>query len=480
MKKISFSLPILLFLFPMAAVFSQPQHLGEEIGSMLPMWSSLPFLGILLSIALFPLLAPRFWHHHFSKVTAFWSLLLAIPFLWFYRGQAFDEILRVILIDYIPFIILLWALFTISGGILVEGDLNGKPIQNTLFLFIGTFLASWIGTTGASMLLIRPVLRANAKRKNKIHIIVFFIFLICNIGGSLTPLGDPPLFLGFLHGVPFIWTFRLIKPLGFLTLLLLTVFFIWDSILYTREKSNHIANQEKHDPTVAKQPFHICGLYNLLFLAGVIGGILMSGLIKLGEVNVLGVPLEIQNLLRDAVLLLMGGLSFKLTPYRIRKNNDFSWAPIKEVAILFAGIFMTIIPTLAMLRAGTEGHLSFIIKAAQTPAHYFWMTGALSSFLDNAPTYLTFLNTALGNFFAGIPEREAVHQLIVQKEIYLLAISCGAVFMGANSYIGNAPNFMVKSIAEENKIKMPSFFGYMAYSIAILIPSFILVTLIFF
>jgi Na+/H+ antiporter NhaD/arsenite permease-like protein len=452
---------------------AQPHSEQIDLGVLLPIWSSLPFVGILLSIALLPLLAPKFWHHHFPKVSWFWALVLAIPFIWFYQGQAVYSILHVILIDYVPFIILLWALFTISGGILFEGDLSGTPGQNTLFLLIGTFLASWIGTTGASMVLIRPVLRANALRKNKIHVIIFFIFLISNIGGSLTPLGDPPLFLGFLHGVPFFWTLRLIKPLCFLALILLALFFAIDSFYYAREKKSENVAQ-------TKMQFRIRGLFNTWFLLGVISAILMSGMMHLKEINVFGVHLELQNLLRDGVLILMGILSLKFTSKQIREANGFSWAPIKEVAILFAGIFITIIPALAMLKAGINGPLAFIVNAVKTPAQYFWMSGGLSSFLDNAPTYLTFLNTALGNFFAGMPEREAVNQLIAQKEIYLMAISCGSVFMGANSYIGNAPNFMVKSIAEENMVKMPSFFGYMGYSIAILIPSFILVTWIFF
>lgn len=488
MKTTLLILVVLLTLFSVSSLFAQEstqlQHSseGKELGSSLPLWSSLPFLGILLSIALFPLFAPHFWHHHFPKVSAFWALLLVIPFIWFYKGEAFHSVLEVILKDYIPFIILLWALFTISGGILVEGQFSGKPVQNTLFLLIGAFLASWVGTTGASMLLIRPVMRANAHRKNKAHVIVFFIFLISNIGGVLTPLGDPPLFLGFLHGVPFFWTIHLFKPMVVAAFLVLAIFFIMDTVLYSRERTGASALKPAapENNGALKQPFAVRGLFNTIFLVGVVGGILMSGFVRFGELNFLGVHLEGQNLLRDAILVVMGLFSLKLTPKYIREANGFSWAPIQEVAILFAGIFVTIIPTLAILKAGVNGSLAFLINAAQEPYHYFWMAGGLSSFLDNAPTYLTFLNTALGNFFSGIPEREAVHLLIAQKEVYLAAISCGAVFMGANTYIGNAPNFMVKSIAEENNIKMPSFFGYMGYSIAILIPVFILISVIFF
>jgi Na+/H+ antiporter NhaD/arsenite permease-like protein len=481
-------LVVLLTLLSVSALFAQEtiqptsSTEGTELGSSLPLWSSLPFIGILLSIALFPLFAPHFWHHHFRKVSAFWALILVIPFLWFCKGEAFHSVLEVIVKDYIPFIILLWALFTISGGILVEGQFSGKPVQNTLFLLIGAFLASWVGTTGASMLLIRPVLRANAHRKNKAHVIVFFIFLISNIGGALTPLGDPPLFLGFLHGVPFFWTLHLFKPMVFAAFVVLAIFFIMDTVYYSRERNVASTSKPatKDNKAAIKQRFAVRGLFNIIFLVGVIGGILMSGLLRFGEINLFGVHLEGQNLLRDVILIVMGLCSLKLTPKYIREANGFNWAPIEEVAVLFAGIFVTIIPTLAILRAGTNGAFAFLINAVKEPHHYFWMAGGLSSFLDNAPTYLTFFNTALGNFFSGIPERESVHLLIAQKEVYLTAISCGAVFMGANTYIGNAPNFMVKSIAEENNLKMPSFFGYMGYSIAILIPVFILISLIFF
>lgn len=450
-------------------------HGAVNLGEVLPIWSVIPFVGILLSIALFPLLAAKFWHHHFPKVSTFWALIFAVPFVFAYGNAAIYEILHIYLIDYIPFIILLWSLFTVAGGILLEGRLKGTPITNLVLLLVGTIIASWIGTTGASMLLIRPMLRANAERRNKIHIVIFFIFLVSNIGGSLTPLGDPPLFLGFLHGVPFFWTFNLFTEMLFVAVVLFGIFYILDSILYQRDLRAGIVKK-----SIDKVNIRIRGLHNLLFLGGVIGGVLMSGLLHLGSVNVLGVHMGVQNILRDLILVGMGLLSIKTTAQEIRKGNEFTWFPIKEVAYLFAGIFMTIIPALAMLRAGTHGHLAFLINAVKEPSHYFWVTGALSSFLDNAPTYLTFLNTALGNFYAGVPEREAIHRLILEQEIYLKAISTGAVFMGANTYIGNAPNFMVRSIAEEQGVKMPSFFGYMIWSIAILIPVFILVTIVFF
>ncbi|MDZ7310454.1 MAG: sodium:proton antiporter [candidate division KSB1 bacterium] len=454
----------------------------------MPLWSSFPFIGILLSIALFPLFAPQFWHHHFGKVTAAWALIFAIPFLLAYHGEAAHSILHIYLKDYIPFIILLWSLYTVAGGILLEGAPAGTPIANTVMLAIGTLIASWVGTTGASMLMIRPVLRMNRLRHRKAHIVVFFIFLVSNIGGALTPLGDPPLFLGFLHSVPFFWTMKLTPHMMIVFIVVLGIFFIFDTIMHRREQKA-LVEAAKHgkahaihtNPRRAKsEQIRIRGLYNLFFLAGVVGGVLFSGLVKLGEFRFLGITLAVQDTLRDLFLISMGFLSMKFTPKIIREGNGFTWGPIQEVAILFAGIFMTIIPMLAMLRAGTEGAMAFIIGAVREPWHYFWATGSLSSFLDNAPTYLTFMNTALGQFYPGKPELEAVQALIAEHGIYLKAVSCGAVFMGANTYIGNAPNFMVKSIAEENGIKMPSFFGYMLYSILVLTPSFFLITIAFF
>jgi len=450
-----------------------PTESGENLGRSLPLWSGFPFVGILLSIALFPLLAPQVWHHHFGKITAAWALLFVVPFLLAHHGEAWHEIVHIYLKDYLPFIILLWSLYTVAGGILIEGAPAGTPRANTVMLALGTLIASWVGTTGASMLMIRPMLRMNGARQNKTHVVIFFIFLVSNMGGALTPLGDPPLFLGFLHGVPFFWTLKLLPEMLLVSATVLAAFFIMDTILYRREQSTK--REAKHSESI-----RIRGLHNVIFLAGIIGAVLFSGLVKLGEFEFLSVHLAVQDELRDLILIVMGLLSLKFTAKEIRAGNGFTWGPIKEVAILFAGIFMTIIPMLAMLRAGSDGALAFIIGAVREPWQYFWASGSLSSFLDNAPTYLTLLNTALGRFFPGQPELDAIHALIVEKEIYLKAISCGAVFMGANTYIGNAPNFMVKSIAEENGIKMPSFFGYMLYSMLILIPSFILVTFIFF
>ena len=452
---------------------------GNDIGRSLPVWTIIPFGGILLSIALCPLLTPRFWHHHFGKVAAFWALVFAVPFIWIFKEIAAYEILHILLIDYIPFIILLWGLFTIAGGIAVSGSLRGTPVMNTLLLLIGTALASWVGTTGASMVMIRPVLRANKERVKKAHIICFFIFLVANIGGALTPLGDPPLFLGFLHNVPFFWVTTSVLPHMLLaTVILLALFFGIDRYFYGREETI------PHDD--APTPIRIEGLYNFLFLVGVIGIILVSGYWRPGHISVFGIEMHYQNLLRDGVIIILGLLSLYVTPQRLRKANDFSWGPILEVAKLFAGIFITIIPALAILKAGSHGALAWLVTSVNTPAHYFWASGGLSSFLDNAPTYLTFFNMSLGRLGlseAMIPAALAAGTAAANPQFisYLIAISAGSVFMGANTYIGNAPNFMVKSIAEEAGVKMPSFFGYMfKYSIPILIPVFIIVTYVFF
>lgn len=454
---------------------------GHEIhlGELLPLWSVIPFIGILLSIALFPLLASHFWHHHFPKVSLAWALIFAIPFLIVFQGHAFHEILHIYFLDYIPFIILLWGLFTISGGILVKGSLVGTPKVNVMIILIGTLMASWIGTTGAAMVMVRPLLRANQNRKYKVHLVVFFIFLVANIGGSLTPLGDPPLFLGFLHGVNFFWTFHLFPEMALIVLLLLTMLYFIDSHYYRKEEL-------VPDTVTEKVPIRIDGSFNFIFLLGVIGGVIFSGIFRLGEITVLGIHLQIQNIIRDVWIILMGILSLRLTSKETRQGNGFNWFPIKEVAYLFAGIFMTIIPALAILQAGEKGAFGPLIKAIKDPSDFFWVTGFLSSFLDNAPTYLTFFNSALGKL--GLTEmqiRDAfiagnIYQVYPEFMRFLLAISIGAVFMGANTYIGNAPNFMVKSIAEESGITMPSFFGYMIkYSIPLLLPLFLIISLIF-
>ena len=455
-----------------AAGGSGAPHL--EGGHLSVLWA-VPFAGILLSIAIFPLVAPHYWHHNFGKVSAFWALVLLIPMVVkFGMSVTGYELLHVSLLEYIPFIILLLALFTIAGGVRIKGSLRGTPVVNLTILIIGTILASWMGTTGAAMLLIRPLIRANSWRQKKTHVIIFFIFLVANIGGSLTPLGDPPLFLGFLKGVDFFWTTTaMFLPMVIVAVILWIVFYLLDSY-YMKQEPNRTAPLEGNE----NEAIGMEGSVNLLLLAGAVGAVLMSGIWKPHiSLSIYHVDVELQNITRDLLLLGLSFASMKLTSDSIRKRNQFTWFPIQEVAKLFAGIFVTIIPAIAILKAGEEGALGAIVGAVSTPAGepinatYFWATGILSSFLDNAPTYLVFFNTA-----GGDPV-----QLMGELSQTLLAISAGAVFMGANTYIGNAPNFMVKSIAQEQGIEMPSFFGYMLrYSIPFLFPIFVLVTWIFF
>jgi len=452
-------------------------HGHINLGEVLPLWSCIPFACMLFSIALFPLLLPKFWHHHFGKISAFWAATLAIPFLIAFKGAAVYEILHIILADYVPFIILLWALFTISGGIMLKGTLRGTPLVNTIMILIGTVLASWMGTTGAAMLMIRPFLKANDYRKNRTFMVVFFIFLVANIGGSLTPLGDPPLFLGFLHGVSFFWTMKIMPHMLVTAGILLVIYFILDTYHYKKEGLSSAPVEEGE-----KEPLKLVGgIHNFLFLGGVIGSVLMSGLVDWGEVNTLGIHRAVQDWVRDGLLILMGILSMVTTSRKLREDNEFTWFPILEVAYLFIGIFITMVPCLLILKAGLKGDLAFLIAAVKEPYHYFWVTGALSGFLDNAPTYLTFFNTALGAFYPGMSEAQAVPLLMTESSIFLKAISAGAVFFGAFSYIGNAPNFMVRSIAEEAGTPMPSFFGYiLKFSVIYLVPTFVVVNLIFF
>ena len=586
---------------------------------------------MLLSIAIMPLVVPHFWHGNYGKVAAGWIAVFAIPFLATFKGPAFYEILHIVLLDFVPFIILLTALFTAAGGICLKGSLRGSPAVNTLILFIGTVLASWMGTTGAAMLLIRPILRANAWRKHQVHVVVFFIFLVANIGGSLTPLGDPPLFLGFLKGVDFFWTMKLLPVMAPVSLVLLVVFFIFDSYKFRDEGAPPDDGEKK--------PLQLQGAFNFVMVGCIIGAILFSksladGLFKdrlVGEelkglivktdqsdtpiqgalvraettdkqlvikqadgtkatvlietitsrktppiaveggeditaiapselhkdeeamkdakkalnlyrdengnvnvndpkyqmdrdahfaavkkVNALRgkishdentglhitvdehnqVTVPFANLVRDGLMILIALASLWYTPmYRTEKDdhghevpapgeeennlraaNGYTWEPILEVAKLFIAIFICMIPALKILQAGVDGELKSVILAVQSSTNdpvnmmYFWLTGILSSFLDNAPTYVVFFNTA-----GGDPTT-----LMGPMAQTLLAISCGAVFMGANTYIGNAPNFMVKAIAEENGVKMPSFFGYMAWSVCILIPVFIIVGFVYF
>lgn len=454
-------------------LFAMPAEAAAAIdGKTLSILWVLPFAGMLLSIALMPLFTPSLWHHHYGKVTAFWALCVIIPFgLQLGAMPTTHALLEVALHEYTPFIVLLFALFTVAGGVRITGNLHGSPSLNTAMLLIGTVLASWMGTTGASMLMIRPLIRANDDRTHNVHVVVFFIFLVSNVGGALTPLGDPPLFLGFLKGVDFFWTTKaMFLPTMFVTVLLLGVFYAIDSYYYRKE------GVVAPDPT-PDNAIGIEGGVNLILLGGVILAVLMSGTWKPGvTLDVAGIGVELQNLVRDLALLAIAFLSLKLTEKQTRSDNGFTWGPIVEVAKLFAGIFITIIPAIAILKAGLDGALGPLVSLSShadgTPnnAMYFWLAGGLSSFLDNAPTYLVFFNMAGGN----------AEHLMGPLGTTLLAISAGAVFMGANTYIGNAPNFMVKAIAEEMKVAMPSFFGYMAWSCCILLPAFALVTLIWF
>ncbi len=454
-----------------AEAIADAQHLDG--GGLTLLWS-IPFAGLLLSIAILPLIAPRSWEHHFGKIAAAWSLVLLIPLavLFGFRTAA-AELLHVVLLDYLPFIFVLFTLFVVAGGIRVSGNLAGTPAGNTALLAFGTLSANLFGTTGASMLLIRPLISANEGRAYKTHVFVFFIFLVSNIGGSLTPLGDPPLFLGFLNGVTFFWTLEaMLLPMLFVSGILLAVFYVVDRLAWTRERALPRGGGG------GLRQLRIEGLHNVLYLLAVMFTVLASGIWNHGATVPIGfgVELPVNGLARDAILVAIALLSWWTTKSSIRVENCFTWAPMQEVAVLFAAIFITIIPMLAMLKAGSAGPFAPLLDLVSTPqgkpidAAYFWLTGGLSSFLDNAPTYLVFFNLAGGDAKA----------LMGPLASTLLAISAGAVFMGANTYIGNAPNFMVRSICEERGVKMPSFIGYMLWSGAILLPLFAAVTLIWF
>jgi Na+/H+ antiporter NhaD/arsenite permease-like protein len=460
-----------------------PQHAfaASVDGAALPAWWALPFACMLLSIAVFPLVASSFWHRHFGKISAGWALALLVPFaVTFGPGAAFGMLMHAVFEEYLPFIVLLATLYTVAGGICINGNLHGSPRLNTGLLALGTLLASIMGTTGAAMLLIRPLLRANDNRKHAVHVVVFFIFLVANAGGSLSPLGDPPLFLGFLNGVSFFWTtVHLALPMLFVCAVLLAVFYTLDSYYFRRSESRRNGEEGKPflDPTPDSRLFFIDGKINFVLLALVIALVLMSGLWKPGiAFDLPGARVELQNAVRDVALIVVALASLALTPRSARVGNAFDWAPIEEVAKLFAGIFVTIAPVIMMLRAGEAGAFAGVVHlvndAGGEPrnAMYFWATGLLSSFLDNAPTYLVFFNLAGGD----------ARHLMTAGASTLAAISAGAVFMGANSYIGNAPNFMVKAIAESRGIRMPGFFAYLAWSGAVLIPVFIAMTWLFF
>jgi len=401
----------------------------------------LPFVLMLLGIAVLPLATPHFWESNLRKLGV--AALLGLPVLVLYAQHNPTALLHAG-VDYVSFIILLGSLFVISGGILVTGDIEATPRVNTVFLAIGAVLANFIGTTGASMLLIRPLLSTNQERKRVVHTVVFFIFVVSNVGGLLTPLGDPPLFLGYLRGVPFTWTLRLFPHWLLVNVLLLVVYYFWDTREHARETAQAIARDEAEI-----QPIRVAGKRNLLLLLGVVASVAW-----------LHAPW------REVVMVALAAGSLWGTPKPVREANRFTFQAILEVAALFLGIFLTMLPALDILHARGAS------LGVTEPWHFFWAAGSLSSFLDNAPTYLTFLAVAqsLGQAseVVGVP-----HAL-------LAAISAGSVFMGANTYIGNGPNFMVRAIAEERGVKMPSFGGYMLYSGAVLIPCFVLVTLVFF
>jgi Na+/H+ antiporter NhaD/arsenite permease-like protein len=446
---------------------------GGLDGASLGIAWALPFAGILLSVALGPLVAPHVWHHHYGKISAGWAVLLLVPLAAVHGSSLTIEVLlHTMVLEYLPFILMLLALFTAAGGVVVAGNIHGSPVTNTILLALGAAMASIIGTTGASMVLIRPLLRANDERYHNVHVVVFFIFLVSNIGGALSPLGDPPLFLGFLRGVDFFWTAKALLPqTAFCTLILLALFFVVDTWFYRRDA----VQKPKYDPTPDKR-LRLRGTANLGLIAIAICAILASGIWKPGiELEVHGLHMPLQNITRDAVMVLVVVASVAITPAVYRRANGFSWEPILEVAKLFAAIFTCIIPVLAMLQAGAGGVFAPLVAlvsqpdGSPAPVAYFWLTGLLSSFLDNAPTYLVFFELA-----GGDPAR-----LMGPLAATLAAISMGAVFMGANTYIGNAPNFMVYAIARRSGVAMPSFFGYMLWSGLILVPLFLLVTLVF-
>ena len=474
-RTLLFALPLpfcLSLCLPAAALAAQghPTLPGAGLDAL---WA-IPFACMLLSIAVMPLAAPHFWERHFGKISVFWGLAFLLPCAFvFGPSVALYELLHIIILDYIPFIILLFSLFTVAGGVRLTGSLTGTPLVNAAILAVGTVLASWMGTTGAAMLLIRPLLRANAHRRYKVHSVVFFIFLVANIGGSLTPLGDPPLFLGFLKGVSFFWTTtNLFLKTLLLSAVLLLIYLALDAMLFARE-GRPLPAPSRPGST---EKLGLEGKVNLLLLAGIVLAVLLSGLFRLGTAAVVyGVPLEGQNMARDLALLALAWLSLRLTSPASRDANGFSWAPIEEVAKLFLGIFVSMIPAIAILKAGTDGALAGLIQLVSSNgqpdnAMYFWLTGVLSSFLDNAPTYVVFFNTAGGD----------AQTLMRDAPATLAAISAGAVFMGANTYIGNAPNFMVRAIAENQGVRMPGFFGYMLWSGCVLLPLFLLLTWLFF
>ncbi len=426
---------------------------------------------MLLAIALLPLLLPRLWHRHQGKIAIACAMAFLLPDAWVHgAGCAARAAQHALLGEYLPFLLLLTALYTIGAGISLRGNLRGSAGHNALLLGVGALLAGFMGTTGAAMLMVRPVIRANDARRHRAHVMVFFIFLVANAGGALTPLGDPPLFLGFLRGVDFFWTLRhLLAPTALLCGALLAVFYLLDRWFWRQHDEPRAI-----DPT-PDAPLRVAGAWNLLWLAGVVGAVLLGGLWRAPfGLRLDGLDLRGQDLVRDALLLLLTLGSLATTPRQVHRENQFEWGPMLEVAKLFLGIFLSIIPVLAMLRAGVQGPLAPLVRLASgaggrpDPALYFWLTGALSSVLDNAPTYLVFFNLAGGDAAS------------LMREVAVLgAISGGAVFLGAMTYIGNAPNLMVRAIARQRGIEMPGFFGYLGWSCAVLLPCLLVLQRVF-
>ena len=457
---------------PSLLVADETGHAAAALGRQLPLLSVAPFVALLLSIAVFPLANPHWWEHNRNKaiVVAVLSLPLVAYLVWTFGYEGAHELGHK-LKEYASFMSLLAALFVISGGIYVQGSLSGTPLVNTGLLAFGGLIASFVGTTGASVLLIRPLLRANASRTNKAHVVVFFIFIVSNCGGLLTPLGDPPLFMGFLDGVPFEWTFRLWKQWAMVNGVLLVIFNIWDQVVLNQEERERPGSQLEQ--VMIHEPLRVLGIPNLFLLAGVVAVIYAAG-------N--GIGFEggrWPDGLQEGLLVLLGLISLFTTPKQIHEGNRFSFVPIIEVAVLFAGIFVTMTPALLIMNAAGSK------LGVDRPWEFFWASGVLSSFLDNAPTYMTFVATACGLHGISTAEPRYLAKFLalpveMEAQQLLAAISCGSVFMGANTYIGNGPNFMVKAIAEENGVKMPGFFGYMAYAGCVLIPIFVVVTFVFF
>jgi Na+/H+ antiporter NhaD/arsenite permease-like protein len=454
---------------------------GGETGTTSPvphvLWST-PFVLLLLAIAVLPLVpvAHHWWERNSIKLLVGLVLSAAVLAHYGWRGYGAHGaapggatvvavLEHAILRDFVPFLILLFSLYVIAGGLQLKGHLHASPAVNTAMLGAGAVLASLIGTTGASMVLIRPLLQTNRDREHVRHTVVFFIFLVSNIGGCLLPTGDPPLFMGYLSGVPFGWTLKLAGPWLFCIATLLAVYFVWDRLALARETRTHLADEARH-----LSPLRLHGTINLLWLLGVV---LAIALIIPGR-PLPGTDIVVRDFVREGVLLVLTALSLATTPRGLRKDTEFSHAAMIEVACLFFGIFLTMqVPIEILQRRGAALNLT-------TPSHYFWATGLLSSFLDNTPTYLVFFETARSLTPAhSSPGLVGLLEGAIRPDL-LAAISLGAVFMGANTYIGNAPNLMVKLIAEQRQVAMPGFFGYMLYSVGVLIPLFALTSFLFF